>query len=198
MNSRSRLARTLTLVVSLSSIASRVAVAEDAQTSLDAGKILVSTSPVAGSPEPEHVVQAVVEAPPAKVWKVVSDCAHYKDRLPHVAASAELSRAGNVVTCQVTIAMPFPVSNLTAVTEATHDERPDGMTRRWKLVSGDYEFNEGSWNVQSYRGGAASLVTYRVHVRPKSGVPDFIRNMAQEKALPDLLARVRVEAAKLP
>jgi ribosome-associated toxin RatA of RatAB toxin-antitoxin module len=171
------------------------ATADDAE--LEGGKVVVTSVPVAGSPEPAHVVRAIVESPPAAVWKVVSDCAHYKDRLPHVAASQELSRVGNTVTCQVTIAMPFPVSNLTAVTEAVHDERPEGMTRTWHLVSGDYDFNNGSWSVVPYRGGAASLVTYRVHVKPKTAVPDFVRNMAQEKALPDLIARVRVEAAKM-
>jgi len=171
------------------------AAADDAE--LEGGKIVVTSVAVAGSPEPEHVVRAIVESPPASVWKVVSDCNHYKDRLPHVAASAELSRVGHTVTCQVTIAMPFPTSNLTAITEAVHDERPDGMSRTWKLVSGDYEFNDGSWTIASYRGGAASLVTYRVHVKPKTAIPGFIRNMAQEKALPDLLARVRVEAARM-
>lgn len=165
---------------------------------LDAGKVLVTAVPVAGSAEPEHMVRAVVESPPASVWKIVSDCAHYREHLPHVAASAELARSGQTVTCQVTIAMPFPVSNLTAITEAVHVERADGMSRSWKLVSGDYEFNDGSWTVASYRGGAASMVTYRVHVKPKSAVPEFIRNMAQDRALPDMMRRVRVEAAKVP
>ena len=177
--------------------ATPVALADDAA-DLDGGKILVTSVASPGSAEPEHVVRAVVLSPPASVWRVVSECSHYKDRLPHVADSQELSRAGNVVTCQVTIAMPFPTSNLTAVTVAVHDERPDGMTRRWRLLRGDYEFNDGSWTVEPYRGGAASMVTYRVHVKPKTAVPAFVRNMAQERALPDLLARVRVEAAKIP
>lgn len=171
--------------------------ADDAS-NLDGGKILVTAASVAGSPEPEHVVRAVVESPPGSVWKVVSDCAHYKDRLPHVAASAELSRSGQTVRCQVTIAMPFPTSNLTAITDAIHEERPDVMSRTWKLVSGDYEFNNGSWTVEPYRGGAASMVTYRVHVKPKTAIPGFIRSMAQDRALPDMMRRVRLEAAKLP
>jgi ribosome-associated toxin RatA of RatAB toxin-antitoxin module len=170
--------------------------ADDAS-DLDSGKILVSSVPVTGSSEPEHVVRAVVESPPASVWKVVSDCAHYKEHLPHIAESAELSRVGSTVTCQVTLSLPFPVSNLTAVTAAIHDVRPDTMTRTWKLVRGDYEFNEGSWTVESYRGGAASLVTYRVHVKPKSLVPAFIRTMAQEKALPEMMVRLRTEATKI-
>jgi ribosome-associated toxin RatA of RatAB toxin-antitoxin module len=169
----------------------------DDTSDLDAGKILVTSVAVAGSTEPEHVVRAVVESPPAVVWKVVSECDHFRERMPHIAAAHEVSRAGNTVTCETTIAMPFPTSNLTATTEAIHVQRPDGMSRTWHLVRGDYEFNEGSWTIQSYRGGAASLVTYRVHVKPKTAIPGFIRNIAQEHALPDLLARVRVESAKL-
>jgi ribosome-associated toxin RatA of RatAB toxin-antitoxin module len=180
----------------LALLASSRARADDAA-DLEAGKIVVTSVPVAGSSEPEHVMRAIVESPPASVWKVVSDCAHFKERLPHIAASAELSRVGSTVTCQVTIDMPFPTSNLTAVTEAIHDERADGMTRKWKLVRGDYEFNDGSWTIESYRGGSASLVTYRLHVKPKTAVPGFIRNLAQSKALPELMQRVRTEAAKL-
>jgi hypothetical protein len=104
---------------------------------------------------------------------------------------------GSTVTCQVTISIPFPMANLTGVTEAVHEERPDRMTRTWKLVRGDFDFNEGSWTIESYRGGAASLVTYRVHVKPKTIVPGFIRSMAQDKALPELMQRIRIEAAKV-
>jgi len=169
----------------------------DEATELAAGKILVSSVPVAGSSEPQRVVRAVVESPPSSVWKVVSECAHYRERMPHIAASAELARSGSTVTCQVTVAMPFPVSNLTGITEAVHVERPDGMSRTWHLVSGDYEYNDGSWTVEPYRAGAASLVTYRLHVKPKTAVPGFIRNMAQEKTLPELMQRVRLESAKM-
>jgi ribosome-associated toxin RatA of RatAB toxin-antitoxin module len=172
------------------------ATADDAS-DLDAGKILVTSVAVAGSSEPQHVVRAVVESPPAAVWKVVSECDHFHERLPHIAAAHEISRAGTTVTCEVTIAMPFPTSNLTAVTEAVHEQHAGGMSRTWHLLRGDYEYNDGSWKLESYRGGAATMVTYRVHVKPTTAVPSFIRNMAQERALPELLERVRVEAAKL-
>jgi ribosome-associated toxin RatA of RatAB toxin-antitoxin module len=169
----------------------------DDTSDLDAGKILVTSVAVAGSNEPEHVVRAVVDSPPAAVWRVVSECDHFRERMPHIAAAHEISRVGSTVTCETTIAMPFPTSNLTAVTAAVHVQRPDGMSRTWHLVRGDYEYNDGSWTIQSYRGGAASLVTYRLHVKPKTAIPGFILNIAQDRALPDLLARVRVEAAKL-
>ena len=46
--------------------------------------------------------------------------------------------------------------------------------------------------------GTSSLVTYTIHVEPNISVPDFIRDRAQKKTLPEILQRVRAEAAKLP
>jgi ribosome-associated toxin RatA of RatAB toxin-antitoxin module len=174
------------------------AVAADDGKDLDDLHVDVSSLDVKGSDVPMVVVRAVVRSPPANVWKVVSDCAHYKDRMPHIAASRLVSQVGNKVTCEVTLSMPFPLANLTAVTEAAHEERPDRMTRTWKLVRGDYTFNEGSWEVRAHDGGKSSLVTYRVHAKPHAAVPGFLKEMAQKKALPELIGRLRVEAAKIP
>ena len=132
------------------------------------GKVEVKKVKVDGSETPKFVVRAVVEQPPKKVWAVVSDCAHYKDRLPRVAASELLKKEGNVHTCRVTIKMPFPFANLTATTEATHEESDRAMKRSWKLVQGDYKLNTGSWEVKALDdAGTKSLVTYTVHAEPQ-------------------------------
>jgi ribosome-associated toxin RatA of RatAB toxin-antitoxin module len=158
----------------------------------------VKLVPVKGSDAPKVVARAVINQPPKKVWAVVSDCAQYKNRMPHIADSKLVKKEGNKVTCQVTVAMPFPFSNLTAVTEAVHEESDKGMSRRWKLVSGDYNFNEGSWEVKPLDdAGTKSLVTYTVHADPKTAVPQWIRESAQKKALPEMIERVGAEAAKL-
>jgi ribosome-associated toxin RatA of RatAB toxin-antitoxin module len=153
---------------------------------------------VKGSETPKIVVRAVLNQPPKKVWQIVSDCAQYKQHMPHVAASKQLKKEGNKVTCQVTIAMPFPFSNLTAVTEAVHEETDKGFSRKWKLVRGDYNLNSGSWEVAPLdAAGTKSLVTYTMHADPKTAVPDWIREAAQKKALPEMMARVETEAGKL-
>jgi ribosome-associated toxin RatA of RatAB toxin-antitoxin module len=163
------------------------------------GQVEVKKVAVSGSDAPKFVVRAVMELPPKKVWAVVSDCAHYKERMPHIAASELVKKDGKVHTCKVTIKMPFPLSNLTATTEATHEESERQMSRRWKLVSGDYKVNEGSWEVRAVdEAGTSSLVTYTVHAEPNSAVPDWIRESAQAKALPELMERVKAEAAKMP
>lgn len=162
------------------------------------GKIDVRVVPVSGSDTPSIVVTATVNSPPEKVWAVVSDCAHYKDRLPRVAASKQIAQNGNVVTCEVTIDMPFPFSNLTATTEATHVVDGKHFTRSWHLVKGDYKVNDGSWDVRPFKDdGSSSVIVYTVHAEPNTIVPDAIREKAQKKSLPEMIERVRKEAAKI-
>ncbi len=162
------------------------------------GQVEVKSYAVPGSDAPRIVVRAVMDLPAKKIWAIVSDCAHYKDHLPRVAASELLKKEGNVHTCKVTIAMPFPLANLTGVTAAVHDESEAGMSRRWKLLSGDYKVNEGSWEVKPLgAAGTQTLVTYTIHAEPNTAVPAFIRESAQKKSLPEMFERVKVEAGKL-
>jgi ribosome-associated toxin RatA of RatAB toxin-antitoxin module len=152
---------------------------------------------VDGSDTPKIVVTATMDAPPEKVWAIVSDCATYKQHMPRVAASKELSKSGNQHTCEVTIEMPFPLSNLTAVTQATHDEAAPKFARRWKLIRGDYKVNEGSWEVMPSKSEGKSFVRYTVHAEPNTAVPQWVREKAQKKALPEMIDRVESEAKKL-
>jgi ribosome-associated toxin RatA of RatAB toxin-antitoxin module len=162
------------------------------------GQVEVKSYAVPGSSTPRVVARAVMDLPPRKIWQIVSDCAHYKDHLPRVAASELLKKDGNTYTCKVTIAMPFPLSNLTGVTAAVHEESEAGMSRKWKLVSGDYKVNEGSWELTpTDKSGSSTLVVYTIHAEPNSSVPDFIREAAQKKTLPEMFERVKAEAGKL-
>lgn len=183
------------LLAAFASLAPMAAHAEDLPAK---GEVDVKKVKVDGTSTPKFVVRKVMDLAPKKVWAVVSDCAHYKDRLPRVAASELVKKDGNTFTCKVTIKVPFPMSNLTATTEAHHEESARSMKRSWKLVSGDYTRNEGSWEVKALDdAGTKSLVTYSVLAEPKSSVPDFIRETAQAKALPELMERVESEASKM-
>ncbi len=164
---------------------------------IDPDAVEVRASAVKGSDMPKITAKAVLSQPPAKVWGIISDCAKYKGRMPRVAAAKELKKEGNKHTCEVTVEVPFPFSNLTAVTEAVHEEGPDGMSRRWKLVRGDYKRNEGSWEIKPVEGGKKSLVTYSLHVEPNTSLPASILEAAQKKAIPDMFVRLEKEAAKL-
>jgi ribosome-associated toxin RatA of RatAB toxin-antitoxin module len=161
--------------------------------------VVVKTVEVDGSDVPKLVVTATMDAPPEKVWAIVSDCAHYKEHMPRIAASKLLSKSGNTRTCEVTVEMPFPLSNLTSVTQAVHEESPAKYSRKWKLVRGDFKINEGSWEVSPANAARTkSSVRYTLHAEPNTAVPQWIREKAQKKTLPEMIDRVELEAQKLP
>lgn len=164
---------------------------------VDPGAVDVRTSAVKGSDMPKITAKAVLSQPPEKVWAIISDCSKYKGRMPRVAAAKLVKQEGNKYTCEVTVEVPFPFSNLTAVTEATHEQSSAGMSRRWKLLRGDYKRNDGSWEIKPIDGGKKSEVTYTLHVEPNTALPASILEAAQKKAIPDLFVRLEKEAGKI-
>lgn len=159
---------------------------------LDGGEILVVARPVPGSSLPEVTARAVIDAPPEKLWAILQDCGNYQKTMSRVASSKELSRQGNKVVCQVEIGLPFPLSNLTGVTEATHTIGPPKWVRAWKLISGDYDANTGSWTLTTWKDNPQrTLAVYKVHAVPKSSVPDAILRKAQKSALPAMMEHLR-------
>jgi len=177
-------------IVLLSCLCAVPARADDVR--LAKGDILVSTRAVAGSDMPEASVQAVIDAPPDKVWRLIDECGRYKGRMPRITASRELERKGGRVVCEVTVEMPFPFSDLTAVSEAQHVVGPPRWSRTWKLVRGDYDKNAGSWVLSAFdEKGTRTRAVYKLHVEPHVTMPSALLKKAQSTALPGLMERLR-------
>lgn len=165
---------------------------------LGKGNISVKTRAMKNTDNPEVIVKAVIDAPPEKVWKIVADCSRYKQTMNRVASSKQISVKGDEVVCEVEIDMPFPFSNLNGRTKAVHTITPKRLERRWSLVKGDYKYNNGSWVLEPFdASGQRTLATYRIHAEPNTSVPDWLREKAQKKSLPEMIERVRKEVKKL-
>lgn len=167
-------------------------------TALLAGDIEVERLESAGDPIPTFRARARVDAPPALVWDLVSHCDGYAGVMPRVLASKELRRDAEGVECTVTIDMPFPLPDLTSVTLAGHLEDPAAgrYSRTWRFVRGDYEVNEGGWEIVPLDSGKASLVTYRVRARPNLPVPTGLASLFQKGPLVDAMRALRTQAAR--
>lgn len=165
---------------------------------LTRGEVLVTTEPVAGSTTPRLIVRAVIDAPADRVWDLVDRSALYSRFMPRVKKSEELSRAGDDVRTRVTVAMPFPLPNLTATTQARHTVEPGvRYVRAWRLESGDYKQNEGSWTFTPVDGEPGrTFVHYQVHVIPKVPIPKAIQSAVQERAMPGLIDALRAEVKR--
>ena len=165
---------------------------EDLQARLDKGEIVITTRPVAGSNLPEATVQAVIAAPPERLWRILEDCGNYQKNMQRVVRSRELSRQGQKVVCEVEIGLPFPLANLVGVTEATHVVGPPKWSRTWHLLRGDYHVNDGSWTLTRFQDDPKrTLAVYRLHAVPKSLVPDALLRKGQRDTLPKLMQHLR-------
>ncbi|MFU8803497.1 MAG: type II toxin-antitoxin system RatA family toxin [Bradymonadaceae bacterium] len=164
---------------------------------LDRGEISVRTVDVAGSELPKVVVQGVIDASPAKVWELVSNCDNYVRRMPRIKAARIVERKGSTVICEVTVGLPFPISDLRATTRATHVVGPPTWSRTWTLIEGDYEKNDGSWVLTPFGDdGDRTLATYSVHAIPNTSVPAWARRRAQQSSMPEIIERLRKEVKK--
>ncbi len=164
---------------------------------LATGEVIVSSKAVPGSDAPVVTAMAVIDAAPQAVWALISKCADYKRTMVRTLASKEIWRKGNKIRCRVTVDLPFPLSDLTATTDAVHTvKKGKKWERKWALVEGDYKRNTGSWTLAPFNGAATrTLVIYRVHAEPKVAIPAGIRRAAQRKSLPNLIEHLRKQLA---
>jgi hypothetical protein len=67
---------------------------------------------------------------------------------------------------------------------------------RFSAVRGDFDVNEGVWELAARRNGAATVVTYRARVVPRFFVPRWLVLASLKRDLPELLRglRARCEA----
>ncbi len=164
--------------------------------------ITVVVEPVKGSETPVNVASAVIDAPAEAVWKIVSHCADYPTTMVKIAAAEEQKREGDenssfITVCKVTADLPFPLPDLVSVSRAVHTVEPGvKYVRAWKLISGDYEINEGSWTVVAIDDGKRSKVTYRLRAKPKLALPESMLAGFTKDTLPKVMKNLQETTKK--
>jgi hypothetical protein len=184
--------RSALLAALLASIPASGGAEQDRRTRLDRGDVIVELHPIAGADLPEVFVTAVIDAPPDHVWQIIDHCADYQRTMVRIKFSRELSRVGNVVRCESIVSLPWPLPDLHGITHAEHTVTPDLYKREWRIESGDYKENSGSWTLTPWAPNR-TLVEYRQHSQPKVRIPVAIQDLAARYALPDLIAKLRSE-----
>ncbi|MCB9557602.1 MAG: hypothetical protein H6707_15950 [Deltaproteobacteria bacterium] len=178
-------------------LASQTARAESFEQRLEKGDVIVYTEPVKGADQPAVVVKALINAPPEKIWPIVSNCDDYEKTMVRVPYAERLAykdlgngRAEGV--CRVKIDMPFPYSDITGDTKFVHKIGNGKWLRTWTLLKGEYKYNRGMWYLHYYKGDKKrTMVVYRALAIPKAWIPNWVRKMAQKKSLPDMIRKIR-------
>ena len=176
------------------------AFAEDERTRLDAGEVVVRDLPPTEADGIGILLAGLVEATPDQVWAVMSDCDQQDEFIPRILYAAVRDRDGDSHTCELVVALPFPLGELRTATRNQVRRLPDGgHQRRWNLLPGDWDYrhNSGSWTVHPYQGGRRSLLVGRMDLVPKSVLPLWILHDGQVRQAPETFAAIRNRVRQL-
>ena len=166
----------------------------------------VYTRDKAGSEVKEVKAVGQVDAPPAKVFEVVTDYEHQVGNMPYVQDQAVFSRTDRDVTFWAVADFPLVSRRDWVLKSRLQKNLPGGVYRaEWAPVEVPgvpppengvvrLKINSGSWTAEPIDGGRRSLATYQLLTDPGGSIPKFMANKANTKALPELFEKVRKRA----
>jgi coenzyme Q-binding protein COQ10 len=132
----------------------------------------------------------VINAPPEKVFAVITDYEKYPEFLPEVKKVKVEFGSGNVKEVTYTVDIKAKVITYTL----KHTARPPDELA-WTMVRGEMmKGNDGAWVLQKVSEGTEA--TYKIDLRLGALVPSMVERMLAEQSLPGLLAnfKKRIEA----
>jgi ribosome-associated toxin RatA of RatAB toxin-antitoxin module len=154
-----------------------------------ARRVPVSETKVPGRDMPRLEATWTIPAPVERVWALISDCNRFAEFMKDVERSRVLSRNGKTTRCELVVDVPFPFGSLHSVSDA-HDERQPGIWRQsWQLVSGDFHYDEGYWELRPVASGQ-TMVHYVSLTEPKLPVPRGRLLEGQKDFIADMLLRL--------
>jgi ribosome-associated toxin RatA of RatAB toxin-antitoxin module len=143
--------------------------------------------------------QAVVDFPPERVFRAITDFAHYEEFMPYVESSdARPQPDGSVLSTQE-IDLPAPLQRRRYTLRARWRVAPGRWTVTWRYVpgSGDVRDLQGSWELVPFGppGRPRTLVTLR-QWSDFGSVPDFLADRATRASLPWILEGLRQQVRR--
>jgi len=169
------------------------------------GETRIYNREVRGSSVHEVLVNAILDAPPWRVFAVISDYDRFREFMPYTEQSKTLRIEGSSRWVFQRLKFPFWfVSDRYYTIKLT--DQVMGLGNQLYCVdwikaeeqeserSGPGEIpaiNDGFWLLRSVKGGAQTDVTYFVHTDPGGLIPALITNTANKKALPAVIQAVR-------
>ena len=147
------------------------------------------------TPDPDGIsgrVKGVIDvaAPPAHVWKVMTDCATAGKMITNLAScrilSGDQARGWDVREHVTRKSLVLP--GLRIVFRS--DYEPFSRIR-FRLVEGDLKVQQGEWRLQALKGGTATRVFYENRLAVDLPLPKALIREGMRKDIPKVLANLR-------
>jgi len=137
-------------------------------------RIETSTVPTGGSVEYGRAV-AIIDAPAERVFRVITDYAHYREFLPHFRQSRVLSRRGNSAMVYMQASVIHNTATLWAQMRI-RQHRPRGNTQIvvGRMIQGNMDQFAARWEVTPLADGQRTLLTFDILVDPDLPFPSSV------------------------
>lgn len=170
---------------------------------LAAGEVLVSSREVQPRAPREQIGRGVIDFPPERVYKAVTDYANYDEFMPFVIQADVMKTLpdGAALSSQ-RLRLPRPFGErhyVLRVASRVETGRAGGRTWRteWAYVpgSGDIAGQRGSWTLTQLAPGR-TLATFRLFSDPGGAVPGWLYERAVAGTLPYIFQGLRLHARR--
>lgn len=154
----------------------------------------------------EMRAEGVLDAPPAKVWRVLRDYDRYPKTMPYIQVARVLHReGGDKVTylySVVTAPMVDPRDYVIRVVDESDWQDGRGYLKvSWRIANERapkplaqairVEVNDGYWLLEPRDEGKSTRAVYYLYTDPGGAIPKWLVNRANATAIPDVWEAVR-------
>ncbi len=181
--------RTVTAAVGAALLLGAWAPTPDAVATAQSGKVWldVRSDPNSSAQLGRAVVD--IDAPPAAVWKLMTDCAAIRRIMPSNRGCKVISRKGNSEVVEQIINTPIMPDLHTTFRQDFEPQKRIVITR----VDGDLKVINGEWRLQALPGGG-SRVSQEMRMQPNFPAPGMMIRSFLRNELSVGLANLRAEA----
>ena len=162
------------------------------------GRVQLYERPADGGELDEAFAQTTVDAPPARVLKVLQDYATFPDWSPYTKETRLVRHDGAVDLVFQRMDLPWPVGNRYYTIRFVKSELPDGALRlEWDLAPPtdrvkcdcgvETPKNRGAWTLEPIGNGGRTLVSCQALTDPGGRLPKWAFRMANGRIFPKLL-----------
>jgi uncharacterized membrane protein len=131
-----------------------------------------------------------IEAPPAVVFQMMIRCADALAYVPHLRLCQVRDQATDaswlLVEHEIDFGWYAPSVNWTFRADLTTDRRID-----FRQVKGDFNANQGAWELEPTPDGATTLLLYQAYIDPPGFVPNWLARSTFKRDLPKMLTELR-------
>jgi hypothetical protein len=154
----------------------------------------------AGKPH-EGVGRGVIEAPPERVFRALTDYAHWQEFMPFLKQADARPQADGSVLSRHVMALPSPLGERRYQVRFTQgiEAGPEGKTWwiRWAYVegSGNVSGHHGSWQLTAL-GPGRTLAVCRLYTDPGGLTPHWAIDRGTEQTLPWIFHGLRQQVRR--